>query len=104
LRKKVTGKWASIKKKAQTTIQKGERDEVNPWLEQTQWEPYLEGMERPDLMACISKPNVDPKGEEELVKAVIWEAMDKLARFSQTSVIKRIGVFVRMEAIRIEKH
>jgi hypothetical protein len=104
LRKKVTGKWASIEKRAQTTIQKGEKDEVNPWLERTQWEPYLEGMERPDLIACISEPNVDPKGDEEPVEAAIWEAMDELARFSQTSVIERIGVFVRMEAIRTEKH
>jgi len=39
-------------------------------------------MERPNLIVCISKPNVDLKGEEELVKAVIWEAIDKLAWFS----------------------
>src|SRR5437762_2154024 len=30
--------------------------------------------------------------------------MDGLARFSQASVIDRIGVFVRLEAIRTEKH
>ncbi|KAI0616127.1 DUF3505 domain-containing protein, partial [Pyrenophora tritici-repentis] len=40
--------WADIEKRAQTTIQDGERDEVNPWLERTQWLPYLVGMERPD--------------------------------------------------------
>ena len=73
-------------------------------MERTQWEPYLEGMERPDLMACISEPNADPKGEEEPVKAAIWEAIDELARFSQILVIERIGVFVRMEAIWTEKH
>ena len=50
-------------------------------------------------MVCISKPNVDLKGEEELVKAVIQEAMDKLARFSQILVIKRIGIFIYIEAI-----
>jgi hypothetical protein len=30
--------------------------------------------------------------------------MDGLVRFSQASVIDRIGVFVRLEAIRTEKH
>jgi hypothetical protein len=30
--------------------------------------------------------------------------MDGLARLSQTSVIHRVGVFVRLEAIRTEKH
>jgi hypothetical protein len=39
-------------------------------------------MERLNLIVYISKPNIDLKGEEELVKAVIWEAIDKLARFS----------------------
>jgi hypothetical protein len=28
--------------------------------------------------------------------------MDELARFSQVSVVRRIGVFVRLEAIRTE--
>ncbi|KAG9382309.1 DUF3505 domain containing protein [Pyrenophora tritici-repentis] len=64
---------ADIEKRAQTTIQEGERDEVNPWLERTQWLPYLVGMERPDLLA-------------------------------QASIIDRIGVFIRLEAIRTEMH
>jgi RecQ family ATP-dependent DNA helicase len=100
--------WASIETRAQNTIQEGERDEVNPWLERTQWLPYLVGMERPDLLACVEEPiaDADPrKGEEaEPVEAAIWAAMDGLARFSQASVIDRIGVFVRLEAIRTEKH
>ena len=104
LRGKVTSKWAEVERKARTTIQEGERDEVNPWLERTQWQPYLVGMKRPDLMACIEEPNADPEGEKEPVEAAIWEAMDGLARFSQASVVDRIGVFVRMEAIRTEKH
>ncbi len=104
LREKITTKWAEVEKKARTTIQEGERDEVNPWLERTQWQPYLVGLERPDLLVCIEEPNSDPKREEEPVEAAIWEAMDGLARFSQASVVSRIGVFVRMEAIRTEKH
>ena len=61
-------------------------------------------MERPDLMACILEPNVDLKGEEEPVEAAIWEAMDRLGWFSQISVIKKIGIFIRMEVIQTEKH
>jgi len=104
IRDKVTSKWAEVEKKAWTTIQEGEKDEVNPWLERTQWQPYLVRLKRSDLMACIEEPNTDPKKDEEPVEAAIWEAMDGLARFSQASVIDRIGVFVRLEAIRTEKH
>ena len=48
----------------------------------------------------------DPRteGEAEPVEAAMWAAMEGLARFSQQSVIHRIGVFVRLEAIRTEKH
>jgi RecQ family ATP-dependent DNA helicase len=100
--------WENIEKRAQNTIQDGERDEVNPWLERTQWLPYLVGMERSELMACIAEPvtEPDPRQEQqaEPVEAAIWVAMGGLARFSQASVIHRIGVFVRLEAIRTEKH
>jgi hypothetical protein len=65
-------------------------------------------MERSSLLACIEEPITDPdsrKDEEaEPVEAAIWVAMDGLARFSQASVINRIGVFVWLEAIRTEKH
>lgn len=104
LRGKVASKWAEVEKKARTTIQEGERDEVNPWLERTQWQPYLVGLERLELLGCVEEPNLDPKKEREPVEAAIWEAMDGLARFSQASVINRTGVFVRLEAIRTEKH
>jgi hypothetical protein len=95
-------------KRAQSTIQVGERNEVNPWVERTQWLPYLVGMERADLIACIEKPvaELDPRSDNkaELMEAAIWEAMDKLTRFSQASVIERVGVFVRLEASRTVKH
>jgi hypothetical protein len=101
--------WANVETRAQNTIQEGERDEVNLWLERTQWLPYLVGMERPELLACIEEPvaEPDPRQEEqqaEPVEAAMWEAMDGLARFSQASVIYWIGVFVRLEAIWTEKH
>lgn len=81
-------------------IQEGGVDEVNPWLERTQWHPYLVGLERPELTGCVE----EPESEEEPVKAVIWMAMDELVHCRQQTVVRRVGVFVRMEAIRTEKH
>lgn len=71
IRDKVTSKWAEVKKKAWTTIQKEEKDKVNPWLERTQWQPYLVRLKRSNLMACIKEPNTDPKKDEELIEAAI---------------------------------
>jgi hypothetical protein len=51
--------WANVKTLAQNTIQAGEKDEVNLWVERTQWLPYLVGIERPELMACVEEPVAD---------------------------------------------
>ncbi|KAK5004042.1 hypothetical protein LTR60_006656, partial [Cryomyces antarcticus] len=100
LRQKLMITRRSIEDKARSTIQEGEADEVNPWLERAQWHRYLVGLERPELMSCVE----EPVKEEEPVEAVVWETMDGLVRFCQQSVQARVGVFVRMEAIRTEKH
>jgi hypothetical protein len=69
---------------------------------------YLVGIERPDLLACVKEPvanpNLQKEEEAEPVKAAIWAAIDRLAQFSQASVINQISVFVRLEAIQTEKH
>jgi hypothetical protein len=69
---------------------------VNPWVEQTH------------LLACIEEPvaEPDPRSDDkaEPIEAAIWAAIDRLTQFSQASVIERVGVFVRLEAIRTEKH
>ncbi|KAF2820465.1 hypothetical protein CC86DRAFT_304237, partial [Ophiobolus disseminans] len=74
--------WENVEKRAHKTIQEGERNEVNPWVERTQWLPYLVGMERADLMACIEEPVAEPDPrndvEPEPVEAAIWKAMDGL--------------------------
>jgi hypothetical protein len=49
-----------VEKQAHRKIQEGERNEVNPWVERTQWLPYLLGMERSDLLACIEEPVAEP--------------------------------------------
>jgi hypothetical protein len=78
--------WANVETRAQNTIQEGERDEVNPWVERTQWLPYLVGIERPELMACVEEPvaEPDPRQEQqaEPVEAAMWVAIEGLARFS----------------------
>ncbi|TKA40489.1 hypothetical protein B0A49_13909, partial [Cryomyces minteri] len=100
LRQKLVATRTSIENKARSTIQEGEADEVNPWLERAQWHQYLVGLERPELISCVEEPNK----KEEPVEAAIWEAMHGLVRVCQQSVRARVGVFVRMEAIRTEKH
>jgi hypothetical protein len=60
-------------------------------------------MERADLIACIEKPVAEPDprsdNEGEPIEAAIWAAMAGLMRFSQASVIERVGIFVWLEAI-----
>ena len=62
----------------------GERDEVHPYVKRTQWLPYLMGMDRADLMACIEGPvaELDPRNNDEgqSIEAAIWAAMVGLAR------------------------
>jgi hypothetical protein len=98
----------TVETRAQNTIQEGERDTVNPWVERTQWLPYLVGMERPELMVYVEEPVAVPdcrqEQQAETVDAAMWVAMEGLARFSQASVIDRVGLFVRFEAILTEKH
>ncbi|KAK5243870.1 hypothetical protein LTR16_007789, partial [Cryomyces antarcticus] len=72
LRQKLMITRRSIEDKARSTIQEGEADEVNPWLERAQWHRYLVGLERPELMSCVE----EPVKEEEPVEAVVWETMD----------------------------
>jgi hypothetical protein len=45
--------WERAEKQAESTFQAGARDEMNSWVEPTQWLLYLVGMERAELMACF---------------------------------------------------
>ena len=64
---------------------------MNPWLSRTKWHKYLR------------KPNPNDPEKPEPYETVIWKAMTEVARISQMTVSKA-GVFVRMEAVRSEKH
>jgi hypothetical protein len=55
-------------------------------------------------LESIEPPNSDPQKDEELVAEVIWTVMVEMAQISQMLVIYKIGVFVWLEAIRLEKH
>ena len=116
--------WAEVEKKSQEMIQEVRTNEANPWLERAGWSKYLKELNRPELLASIREPidgdpdaeasirepNSNPSAEEEEeeekepVEAVIWKAMGDVAETSQASTVDRIGVFVRMEAIRTEQH
>ena len=92
-----------MQQNAAAAIEEGERDEVNPWLERAQWQPYLMGIDRDDLLQSIREPSIDAdEGEAEPVERAVWQAMDDVARIAQASVGKS-GVSVRMQAVRTEK-
>lgn len=44
LRDRVVSTCADVERRAWSTIQPGEADEISPWLERTQWHPYLVGL------------------------------------------------------------
>ncbi|GME35790.1 uncharacterized protein LTHEOB_12917 [Neofusicoccum parvum] len=75
--------WEGLEKRARATIEDGEKDEVSPWLDRTQWLPYLARLDRDDLLASIEEPNTNPDGPEEPVAAAIWKAIDDVAHISQ---------------------
>jgi superfamily II DNA helicase RecQ len=83
-------------------IEEGEEDDVNPWLSRTKWHKYLKKLKPEDMMAAVAPPSQDPE-EPEPYETVIWKAMTDVAQISQMTVSKA-GVFVRMEAVRSEKH
>ncbi|GME37551.1 uncharacterized protein LTHEOB_12917 [Neofusicoccum parvum] len=101
--------WEELEKRARATIGDGEKDEVSPWLDRTQWLPYLARLDRDELLASIEEPNTtttnDPdRRPEEPVAAAIWKAIDEVARIGQQAVTQRVGIFIRMELMRTEKH
>jgi superfamily II DNA helicase RecQ len=99
-RRQLTQSWNAVQAAQERTIREGQPDEVNPWLERTGWEPYLAGLDHAPLVRCVTKPDE----EEEPVNSIIWQTMGELIQYSQRSVKHRVGVFVRLEAIRTEKH
>jgi hypothetical protein len=48
--------------------------------------PYLVGIERPELMACVEEPVAEPdlrqEQQAEPVEAAMWAAMHRLAQLS----------------------
>ncbi|MCJ1296790.1 hypothetical protein MMC34_008357 [Xylographa carneopallida] len=78
----------------------GEADEVNPWLTRTGWVTYLRDQDRQKLLASVREPDEarDP------ILATIWKAMDVMFEHCQESVVRRAGVFVRLEAVWTECH
>ena len=90
---------AEARKSMRRVIGEGEADEPNSWLERTQWIEYLKGLDSKDLMASVREPD-----EDELVNLAIWNAMDGLIKVTDKVIKTKVGMFVRIEAIRTEKH
>jgi superfamily II DNA or RNA helicase len=76
-----------------------EKNEVNPWLERTDWAKYLRGHERDDLLALVEKPD----SVSEPLLYIIWCNVEELAKLCQTQV-SGLGVTIRMEAVRDMRH
>uniref|UniRef100_A0A093W2K6 Uncharacterized protein n=1 Tax=Talaromyces marneffei PM1 TaxID=1077442 RepID=A0A093W2K6_TALMA len=101
--------YAEYEKQAAERIQQGYVDEANPWLRRTGWVPYFTHF-RTQLLEYIDMPAMDDAVnhspvadlDEQAIQA-IWTAMGQVGQISQQSVI-HTGVFVRMEAIRTERH
>ncbi|GME31215.1 uncharacterized protein LTHEOB_12917, partial [Neofusicoccum parvum] len=53
---KANRNWEELEKRARATIEDGEKDEVSPWLDRTQWLPYLARLNRDELLASIEEP------------------------------------------------
>ena len=117
---KVDKKIEEVQKKAREVIQEGKKGDSTPWLDRTRWPKYLSKCKITELLACIDGPAMveeDKKSKKkhhqaemsqeeqrlEEIDTVIWNTMETTIRFSQQSVIDRVGIFVRMEAIRTEK-
>lgn len=107
---KATQQYAQYEQQATERIQLGHVDEANPWLRRTGWVLYLNSFSSHQLLEYIQMPAVNDSmdhthvlnPDEHAIQA-IWMAMGELGRVSQQSII-HTGVFVRLEAIRTERH
>jgi hypothetical protein len=92
--------WKNIEKRAQNTIQDGEKGEVDLWSERSQWRPCLVSIEKSDLLVCIeglvTNPETRNDQEVKLVDVAVWAAKNGLTRFSQAPVVDWICAFVRL--------
>jgi hypothetical protein len=102
VKREVNAHFDSMQDEAKKTIQGGEKNEVNPWLQRTGWEVYLKDYNREELLASVEKPGGNPEKEEHF-EEIVWGTMTRVATTSQDTVSKS-GVFIRMEAIRTEEH
>ena len=106
IQKNARDAWEEQKRAAQQLVEEHNVDEGNPWLERTGWSKYLQGIDRDELLTSIEPPQQDPTQQTDVdqVEVAIWKAIEKVARVSQTTVNDRVGVYVRLEAIRDQQN
>ena len=89
----------NIEKNRQKKIQgREEGSEFVPWLETMGWKAHLEGLDREDLLDSVA----DPDEEREPLVAVVWKGMEEMIEHCQWTTDKKVGYFIRMEAVRTE--
>ena len=91
---------STIEEAGRIVVQEGNARDVNAWLERTGWDRYLVDMEVNRLLECVEEP--DEESERELW--MIWRGVEEMAQGCQSTVVSKVGLWVRFEAIRTEKH
>lgn len=88
----------AVKAQEKQIIDEGTKNEVNPWLERTQWLLYLQGFDRQRLLASTAEPDkaIEPTA------SLLWNAMDQLVNIGEKVVSTQAGVFIRLEAVRTQ--
>ena len=81
-------------------IAEGQDNEVNPWLERTQWNTYLLGLDRYKVSQTINRPD----STVERAADALWNITESMIRHCQTTLADHVGHFIRMEVVRTEKH
>ena len=90
----------AMEEEANNTIQEGEKDEVNRWLERTGWDRYLMGFNRDELVEVVRKPGGN-KDQDERIEEEVWKAMTEVGTISQQTASKACYM-IRAEAVRVE--
>ena len=90
----------TIEREKRRMINEGDSHDTNAWLERAGWHRYLNGLDREKLLEFIDAP----EEESEPVLATIWRGMDEMIHHCQETVLHRVDLFVRMEAIRTKQH
>ena len=81
-------------------IVENQNNEINSWLNRTQWHTYLFEFDRFKISQIIIKSNFTI----ERIVDNIWNITKNMIRHCHNILIDRVEHFIRMKIVRIEKH